>query len=66
MDGCPRGVFDVRAADGVQESCRDEVVEGGVELIEWPSLVGSCTGRVVISRRECGVEEAWLIASTMR
>jgi len=62
MDGGPRRVFDVRATSGRQDSGVNEVVEGGLQMVERSRLVGSLTGRMMVGGRECGVEEAWFLA----
>jgi hypothetical protein len=61
MDASPRGVLNVRAASGRQDSGVDEVVEGGSQIVERSGCVGSLIGRGMLGGRERGLEEAWLL-----
>jgi hypothetical protein len=61
VDGGPRRIFDVASARRVQESSLDEVVECGLEVLQWLSLI-VCVRERVVGCRECGVEEARLFA----
>ena len=64
MDGGPRRIFDVGSACRVQESSLDEVVERGLELLQWLSLI-ACVRERVVGCRECGVEKPWLCAGEL-
>jgi hypothetical protein len=64
VDSGPGGVFDAGASRRIQKSSLDEVVECGLEPLQWSWLVVCARGRVVGSRK-CGVEQAWLCAGEL-
>src|SRR3954451_6512777 len=62
MDARPSRGLDVRATSGRQDSGVNEVVEGRLQMVQRPRLVGSRTGLLMVGGRKCGVEEAWFLA----
>ena len=58
VDGGPRRVLNVRPASGREDSGLDEVVDSRSQMVERSRLVGPFTRRVMVSGRECRVEEA--------
>ena len=60
MDGRPCRILDVGATGGLQESSLDELVESGLEMVERARLGVAGGGRVVLGRREGGVEQTRL------
>ena len=65
MDGRPGRILDAGATGGLQEPSLDELVEGGLEMVQRPRLGVTGGRRAVLGRREGGVEEARLSAGKL-
>lgn len=60
MDRRPGGIFEQRAAAGVEQSIGDEVVEGSFDEVQRERFVGWLRRRLVHGGREGGREQAGL------
>jgi hypothetical protein len=65
MDGRPCRILDAGATGGLQEPSLDELVEGGLEIVQRPRVGVAGGERVVLGCREGGVEEARLSAGKL-